>query len=312
VLDFDPKHRKAHYGLGHTLKNGRWLSKEEYDQSRREEGYVKFNNKWVRAEQLASMQAKDSKSKAQLEWFRKIKVWLNWASGVSKRQSDGLANLRNIRDPAAIPALIQFMGKSKHADIRKLFIELIGRMGGERPVPALTTLGLRDDVRQLRKDSFDAIKEDQYELVQGLLIKELRDKNNLIVRRSGAALGRFGDESAIPSLIRALVTKHSYKARVPVQSYSYGQDGSFSGRNPTLPPDIIAGIRAGIYNNVQVIPFGQQGATKLIPFALEQQNAEVLAALKKLTKVDFGYNEAAWTRWWKVERHQNVIAPDLQ
>jgi hypothetical protein len=312
VLDFDPKHRKARYGLGHTQKNGKWLTKEEYDQSRREEGYVKFNDKWVRAEQLASLQAKDSRSKAQLDWFRKVKLWLTWATGVSKRRADGLANLRTIRDPDSIPALIQFLGKSNHADTRKLFIDLIGRMGGELPVPALTTLGLRDDVRQLRSDAFNAITEDQHEFVQGLLLKELRDKSNLIVRRSGAALGRFGDEAAVPALIRALVTKHSYKARVPVEGYSYGTNGSFSGRNPTLPPEIIAGIRSGIYNNVQVIPLGPQGATKLVPFALEQQNAEVLAALKKLTKADFGFNEVAWTRWWKVERHQKVIAPDLQ
>lgn len=312
VIDFDPKHRKAHYGLGHTLKDGKWLTKDEYDQSRREEGYVKFNGKWIRAEKLASVQAKDSRSKAQLEWYGKVRLWLNWATGVSKRQSDGVANLRSIRDPDSIPALTQFLGKSEHSNTRQLFIELIGRMGGERPVAALTTLGLRDSVRALRQQSFDAINDDQRELTQGLLVKELRDKQNVIVCRAGAALGRFGDESAVPTLIRALVTKHSYKVRVPVKNYSYGSNGGFSGTNPTLPADIIAGIRTGLYNNVQIIPLGPAGATKVVPFALEQQNAEVLAALKKLTKVNFGYNESAWQRWWKVDRHQNVLAPDLK
>ena len=312
VLDFDPEHQKAHYGLGHTLQGGKWLTKDEYEQVRRDEGYVKFNDKWVRAEQLESLQAKDSRNKAELEWFRKVRVWLTWATGTTKRQADGIANLRGIRDPDSIAALIQFLGKSEHPESRQLFVELVGRMGGERPVPSLAALALRDEVRQIRDDALNAIPKDQQVLAQSLMIQGLLDKNNVVVCRAGAALGRFGDESAIPALIRALVTKHSYKARIPVEGYSYGTNGSFSGTNPTLPPEIIAGIQTGIYDNVQIIPLGPPVATKIVPFALDQQNAEVLATLKVLSKSDFGFDEVAWMRWWNVERGQKVVAPDLK
>ena len=228
VLDFDPKHQKAHYGLGHTLQGGEWLTKEEYEESRRQEGYVKFNDKWVRAEQLESLQTKDSRNKAELEWFRKVRLWLTWATSSSKRQADGRANLRSIRDPDSIPALIQFLGKSEQADTRQLFIELIGRMGGERPVPALTTLGLRDDVRQLRDQAFDAIPKDQFEIAQELLIQELLDKNNVIVCRAGAAqrsagnCGRYDFEKRRPTHRAQKAIADRYAQRLLPAGRQYG------------------------------------------------------------------------------------------
>jgi hypothetical protein len=316
VLKFDPEHKRAHYGLGHTQFDGEWLTKAEYEQRRIDEGFVKFDGKWVPADQLDSIQAKAKRTKSELAWFSKVRLWLNWATGNHKeRAADGLANLRNVTSPDAIPALIQFLGKSQRADVRQAFVDILARIGSEKGVPSLTTLAIRDGVKEIREKALESIPDEYASLGQSILIRGLRDKENVIVKRSAIALGRKGDEKAIPALIRSLVTTHGYKIQVPVQGYSFGSDGSFGGAGDRfgLPPEIAIGLRTGRYDRVDIIPYpgNAVGATKVVPFQLSHQNQESLATLRKLTKQDFGYDETRWLRWWNVERHQKTLAPDL-
>lgn len=316
VLTFDPDHRRAHYGLGHTLVDDQWLTKEEYEQKKIDEGFVKFEGKWVPADKLDSLQASARRTKAELAWFSKVRLWLNWATGNHpERAADGLANLRNITSSDAIPALVQFLGKSPHADVRTAYVEIVARIGGEKAVPSLATLAIRDGVKTIREKALEAIPDEHASLGQSILIRGLRDKQNFIVKRAAAALGRKGDQTAIPALIRSLVTTHGYKIRVPVQGYSFGSDGSFGGAGDRtgLPPEIALGLRTGRYDRVDIIPYpgNSAGATKVVPFQLSHQNQESLVALRKLTEQDFGYDETRWLRWWNVERHQKTLAPDL-
>ena len=315
VLDYDPEHRQAHYGLGHTRKDDRWLTREEFAEMKRAEGFVKFDGKWVPVEKLDELQANSAATKAQKEWFRKIRVWLNWAGGShEQRRADGLSNLKNVRDPDAIPALIQFLGKSQHADVRTLFVQLISPMDSPAKVVPLSQLAIYEDVRTIRDQAMTNIPEVGAETAQAIFIKALLDKRNLIVRRAGLALGRMGDDDAVPALIRALVTTHTYRVEVPVQGYGFGSDGSFGsgGGGVPLPPDVVAGLRTGVYDSVEVVPMlGAKGAVKVVPISLSHQNKEVLTSLRGLTKQDFGFDEKAWLRWWNVDRQQTTIAPDL-
>jgi hypothetical protein len=312
VLAIDPEHRKAHYGLRHTFYRNKWLTRDEYEQSRIADGFVRYNGKWVPAEKLESVKTDDANTKAEREWYAKVRIWLNWATGNHPgRAADGLANLRNIKSPEALAALVQFLGKNRHADIRRAFIEIVGKIEGPGPVVPLATLSVREDVRELRELALSKIDEPYYKQARQLVIGELRDRNNIIVRRAGVVLAKIGDETSVPALTRALVTTHSYKVRVPVQGYSFGVDGSIPGGSG-LPPEIEIGLRTGVYDSVEVVPLlGAARATKLIPVAVRRENAEVLMALRKITKRDLGYDENAWQRWWNVDRNQTTLAPDL-
>lgn len=317
VLRFDPEHRKAHYGLGHTNYRNEWLTRDEYDQRRRDEGFVKYDGKWIAAENLKSIRAKDVASKAELAWYPKIRIWMKQATGSNPtRAGDGLANLNNVRSADAVPALIQFLGKSDVPNVRQLFVKITAKIGGPRVAGPLAAIAIRDNVRTLRDEARTSIPKDHIDTAQDYFISALRDEKNFIIRRAALALAKSGDEKAVAPLIRALNTTHSYKMRVPVQGYALGSEGSFAtgGSGSLIPPQVIAGIRMGIYDDIQVIPLfrgaGAQ-ATKEVPFALEHQNAEVLAALKAITKSNFGFDERAWLRWWNVTRHQTKTAPDL-
>lgn len=312
VLVIDPKHRQAHYGLRHTFYREQWMTREEYDQTRIADGFVKYKGKWVQADKLESVKSDDAATKAEREWYAKVRIWLNWATGNHpERAADGLNNLREISDPKAVSALVQFLGKSQRADVRRLFIEITGKIEGPVPVVPLATLSVREDVRELRELALTMIDETHYDQARQLVIDELRDRNNILVRRAGTVLAKIGDETSAPALIRALVTTHSYKVRVPVQGYSFGVDGSIPSGSG-LPPEIEIGLRTGVYDSVQVVPLlGAARATKLIPVAINRENAEVLMALRQITENNFGFDEKAWQRWWNVDRSQTTLAPDL-
>jgi hypothetical protein len=312
VLAIDPEHRQAHYGLRHTFYREKWMTRDEYDQTRIADGFVKYKGKWIPADKLESVKSDDATSQAEREWYAKVRVWLNWATGNhAQRAADGLNNLKEINDPEALSALVQFLGKSERADVRRLFIEIAGRIEGPGPVVPLATLSVREDVRELRELALSMIDEAHYDQARQLVVSDLRDRNNILVRRAGTVLAKIGDETSVPALIRALVTTHSYKVRVPVQGYSFGVDGSIPSGSG-LPPEIEIGLRTGVYDSVQVVPLlGAARATKLIPVAINRENAEVLTALRQITERSFGYDENAWQRWWNVDRNQSKLAPDL-
>lgn len=313
ILDLDPAHRKAHYGLKHTYFRKQWMTRDEYEQTRRDDGFVFYNGKWIAAEKLESFKTTDAKTKAERKWYAKVRLWLNWAAGSHpQRAADGLSNLRTINSPEAVPSLVQFLGKSQRPDVRSLFIEIVGQIEGPEPIVPLTTLAIREDVRELRERSLSKIGEAYYEQARKIVIVGLRDRNNVVVRRSGIVLAKIGDETSVPALIRALVTSHTFKVRVPVQSYSYGVDGSMAG-GAQLPLDVEIGLRTGVYDTVEIVPPILQApeATKLVPVTVNRQNNEVLIALRKITGQDFGFNENAWQRWWEIDRNQAKLAPDL-
>ena len=312
VLAIDPDHRQAHYGLRHTFYRDQWMTREEYDQTRIADGFVKYKGKWVPADKLESVKSDDAASKAEREWYAKVRVWLNWATGNhAERAADGLNNLKGINSPDALSALVQFLGKSQRADVRRLFIEIVGKIEGPGPVVPLATLSVREDVRELRELALSMIDESHYDQARQLVVDDLRDRNNIVVRRAGTVLAKIGDETSVPALIRALVTTHSYKVRIPVQGYSFGVDGSIPSGSG-LPPEIEIGLRTGVYDSVQVVPLlGAARATKVIPVAVNRENSEVLTALRQITENNLGFDETAWQRWWNVDRNQTTLAPDL-
>lgn len=309
VLDFDPQHRQAHYGLGHTQRNGKWLTKEEYEQERINAGQVKHGSKWVDADKLEQIIEEETKTKAVLDWYPKVRLWLKWVeSNDGRRAGDGLANLRGVRNPDAIPALVQFLGKDKRPNVRQLFVSIASQIEGPRPIPPLVFLAVKDDSSDVRNDAVKSITDEQKETALSVLLLLLKDRNNAAVNRAAAVIARIGNDAAVPALIRALTTRHSYLVRVPVESYSFGPNAL-----TLLPPDIQAGLLTGAYNPAQVFPNGLGGsaASKQVSITVEHHNPEVLSALKHFSKVDFGFDKSAWNRWWTVDRSQQKLAPDL-
>ena len=52
---------------------------------------------------------------------------------------------------------------------------------------------------------------------------------------------------------------------------------------------------------IVIPPATQARTTRTVTIKGDVKNAEVLAALKKITGQDFGYNKRAWEVWWQTQ-----------
>jgi hypothetical protein len=149
-------------------------------------------------------------------------------------------------------------------------------------VDALVHLSLTDPGPEIRHQSLEYLIESGRSGLVKPYIRALRNKDNEIVNRAGAALGQIGDRDAIGPLIEALVTKHRYQisdANPEQQGYTFSpQGGGFS--------------------------FGG-GGPKYVTQAI--RNPDVQNALVTLSETSFDYDQERWRRWLAAQAKREVI-----
>lgn len=307
VIDFDSDHEPAHLALGHVWKDGGWVDYDEYMAAR---GYVKHKGRYITQQELELVEKTAAELKREQEWYPKVRLWAGWLTGRdADRAQQGLTAIRAIQDDDASPAVDRFLGEHAAREVRMLGIEVLTKSGGLKAAKALVKLVLRDNNPEVRFAALQGIPESQFEAVQPLFIKELRNENNAVVCRAGQALSRVGDERAVPNLIESLVTTHRYQVRVPgngAPTYTFAADGSGMMQSGGLPPDIEAGLRTGQYPNGVVVVNtptpGSQLQQRNVLVRVDHQNAEVLATLQKLSGENYGYDERLWRLWWAAKK----------
>ena len=312
VLKLDPYHEQAHRGLGHVQHDGVWLSRDE---SMKAQGYVKYKGKYVTKQELELLETNEARTAAERRWYKNVKLWHGW---LARRQADrsrrGLNELKKIKTPDAIPALVRYFRDDPNKQVRLIYVDILRQIPGANSLAALVAASLRDVDRTVRSEAFKAISPDQFELATMYYIRRLTDAYNTVVRRAAKALEKLGNEQAVPALINALVTTHQYRVRVPdtsTPSFSFGHNGSFA--NPSyLPPDIELQLRAGLlpYGVIVNAP-GLPRRTRVVTIKHNHKNSQALAALKTLTGQNFGYDERTWGLWWAAQKDGANKVPAL-
>lgn len=304
ILDLNPDHADARRILGYVEHQGRWMTREDMMAER---GYVRHQGRWVTRQELDLLERNETRKSQELAWMSNVRLWSGWLTGVDgRRQSQGLANLQQIRDPAAISALSKFLADHPDAGARRLFINILSQLEGSAPVPPLVKQSLWDVEESNRRSALTAIGRERFELALPALMQALQHPSNEIVLRAAVALGEIGDERAVTSLIDALVTSHSFKVQVPASGISFSAGGTLDQRvfSGALPPDLEIQARTG------QLPYGVRYRgdpttpviMKTVNVRQELKNGPVLAALEKITGQNFGFNERNWHLWWAVEK----------
>ncbi len=304
ILELDPEHKQARYGLGHRLQGKVWVSPEEADAELLASGYVRYKGRVITTIERDQLEAGAARHREQSEWRPKIKLWLGWLNGRDvRRQGEALSKFRDLRDADAVPAITDFMTKDPNLEVRRLAVQTLGQIEGPMPVSPLTRLALADADHDLRERAFDAVPKDQRDLATSMIERALKDDANFVVRRAAVLLARIGSRRSIPVLVDALVTSH--KVRVLVQqgiATGFNNDGSM-GTPGGLPPEIAAGLLTGQYpNGVNIQQTGPKPSAKWVTILQPTQNSEVLEALRRIAQQDYGYDKRGWKLWWQSQQ----------
>lgn len=274
ILELEPDNKEARRELGYIWHEGAWTTPDEAYTAM---GMVKYKGRWIYPQEKEILENRKSNQQAQNQWRKQVIQWRDDLFG--KKHEQALAGLMGITDPDAVPALGQVLSSDRRAEARLIYIKALGKLGTPDAMKVLGQSAMNDPLEEVRLSCLDQLKQHQAQAAVDYFSVELKSKNNARVNRAGELIGEIGDMNAVPALIAALVTQHKYTiAGGPGMSASQGTDG-------------VSGLTMG-------------GGPKTI--LKTQPNLSVLNALQKITNQNFGYDKAAWTRWYSRNKQGGV------
>jgi hypothetical protein len=273
VLRLDPDHTATRHALGYSRIDGKWIRQEEAMESK---GYVRAGGAWKLPQELAMESAVAEVEQREVQWRKDLRMWRDWLGGRDPQKfATAEQSIRAIRDPLAVPVLIDMLTKDKEPPVlRQLYVDVIGEIGGPLALALYVRLAVEDRDPVIRDRCVDRLAREQSKVAVRQFIKYLKHDENLIVQRAAVALERMKDPEATPALIEALITTHKFL------------EGS-GAMSPTFTGDGGAGLSMG-------------GGPKVVKRKLK--NDPVLRALTVLNPgVNLGFNQAGWKDWYRMQ-----------
>ncbi len=142
-------------------------------------------------------------------WMPKVRQVVGRLYAADREKSRrAQTELLNIDDTDALPALSTYLGSSRSAEGRRLYVAILHNIKGPKPVYYLVALSLFDPFPEIREEARKALRDDQLDPARVLYITALRSGAPRLARLAAVALGEIGDPrgESVPYLIDALVT----------------------------------------------------------------------------------------------------------
>ena len=320
ALKLDSTLDAAHRKLGHTYRDGNWMTRDDVNAA---QGLVKYKGRWVTTDEKTKRENAEQTTASQLSWLRRIKV-LRQAivNGPNDRRREAESQLMAIRDTDAVVPLVRVFGEDESP--RRILLALVlSSIGSPEATKALVRRVLDEPDSDVRSATLELLKKRDDSSVPGQFARALASENVIVINRAAWALQNLNVVESVPRLVSVLVTREDQIVMVPPgETYSGPvSEVAAGGLVPraannygmvfTTPPQVSNNAVA--YGMVAV-PYYQMGASgiggaplnvgaplkggpepKVVTFTY--RNVEVLSALRKLTGQDFGYDLDSWRHW---------------
>ncbi|MEX2186393.1 MAG: hypothetical protein WD875_06355 [Pirellulales bacterium] len=291
VVELEPDNARVRARLKHRQYQGEWLTEKEIKER---QGLVFYRGKWRTKQEVELVEQRsltDQKHKAWFQTFKRLREDLD--SRDADKSALARAKLLEINDPYAVSAIKFYYDAendkrvadpARAAKIRLGYVKVLGNIDSPEAIAALVDYSLGDADNDVCMTSFEIVGRAKASASTNRYILALHDKDNNVVQRAAIGLRLIGDRRAVGPLIEALVTQHTFE--LP----TYGSTGN-GAINTTF--DKSGGSTGG----------GGLGVnTKPRRVRKSFFNEEVRNALVTMTKQDFQFDKALWTKWFGTQK----------
>jgi len=283
----------------------------------------------VAAHAAATADGKKAADAAYTEWLKKVRLIeiRHLRSNTPTGFQEGRRKILAIKDDAAIGPLVSVL-YGPNARYRGLLIEALTELASADSKVAqayLQEIAVGDGSAPHRRRAVTALKAYTGPKPTGRLMAHLAlDEVPVIRARAATALATLQERKAVWLLVERLVTEDVRMVGGEVWSGTMQLDirtqmaGMPTFRQSTVSAAVPAmGIatatidlpEVSIVDVATTIAMTQHGDPIPRYQRVRTEHPEVLAALKRLTGKDFGYNQAAWQKWLQSEEAAGKIPP---
>ena len=241
-----------------------------------ERGYVRHRGGWRTAQEIELLERAERATLAQKDWNGRLER-LRRQVDQSARADQAAEEIREISDPAAVPAVAAALAKEPVFLVRSWYVEALSRIRSSDAVGVLVAAALDHPDPETRIAAVERLMVIGPHIAVPTLVAALKSADNAQVNRAAEALGRLGVPAAVGPLVDALETQH-----VVVSG-----DGTIAGSTSATFTPAGGGLSMG---------GGPKRSTATV------RNDRVLEALVVLTGTNFEWDARGW-RVWLATRH---------
>ena len=234
-------------------------------------GFIRHRGAWRTAQEIELSERGEKFGIAQKQWGPRLEK-LRRRLDDPATAATAAEELREIVDPAAVPALAAALAKEPVGQVRAFELESLARIGSADALGVVVQAAIDHADADTRLTAVERLQKIGPRVAEPVLVASLSGPDNARVNRAAEAIGALGLESAVVPLVDALETEHIVTTSDGRQSgqtsvtFGSGGDGLSLGGGP------------------------KRGKVRM-------RNESVLAALVQLTGQDFKWNIPAWKQW---------------
>ena len=236
-----------------------------------ERGLVRYRGAWRTSQEIELLERSERETVAQKQWGPRLEK-LRRRLDDPATSATAAEELREIVDPAAVPALGAAVAREGVPQVRAFLLEALARIGSPDAIAIILQVAIDHADPDTRLTAVERLQAIGPRIAEPACVAALGGPDKARVNRAAEVIGALGLSGTAAALVEALETEHVVIA----------SDGRQAGQTSVAFGSGGEGLSLG--------GGPKRGKVRL-------RNEAALAALVRITGQDFQWNLPAWRQW---------------